>query len=268
VNSAPEELQLRVHGSPELPTLIYLPGIHGDWTLVSSFRHAVRDRVRIVEFTYPRTLTWSLEDYGRAVLNALAEHGITHGWLLGESFGSQVAWSIVRLASAGGEPFRADGVILAGGFARYPILLGVRVVRWLNARVSPRVMRAGLRLYVAYARLRHRRAPETLASLDEFIARRTEPDRHAILHRYGLILASDAGQTAATCRLPTFCLSGFVDPVVPWLFSIPAIRRACPGFRGSRIILNADHNVLGTAPRRAAEQILAWMSGVQQSFQK
>ena len=66
------ELQMRSHGEAERPTLIYLPGLHGDWTLVSSFRGALGNRVRFVEFTYPRTVTWSLEDHARAVLDKLA----------------------------------------------------------------------------------------------------------------------------------------------------------------------------------------------------
>ena len=51
-----EELQLRIHGEASLPTLIYLPGLHGDWTLIGGFRHALGGRVRFVEVTYPRTL--------------------------------------------------------------------------------------------------------------------------------------------------------------------------------------------------------------------
>src|SRR6516165_665918 len=89
-----ELLELRVHGPSSLPTLIYLPGLHGDWTLVGSFRRALRGRVRFVETTYPRTLTWSLEDYAAAIESALASQGITGGWLLGESFGSQLIWPI------------------------------------------------------------------------------------------------------------------------------------------------------------------------------
>ena len=60
-----EKLEMRTYGDASLPTLIYLPGLHGDWTLVGSFRHALGGRVRFVEFTYPRTLTWSLEDYAK-----------------------------------------------------------------------------------------------------------------------------------------------------------------------------------------------------------
>ena len=52
---APDRLQTRVYGDPSRRTLIYLPGLHGDWTLVGSFRKALGGRVRFVEITYPRT---------------------------------------------------------------------------------------------------------------------------------------------------------------------------------------------------------------------
>src|SRR6185503_14871092 len=89
-------LQMRVHGDASLPTLVYLPGLHGDWTLVSSFRAAIAGKVRFVEFTYPRTTTWSLDDYAREIEERLLAHGIERGWLLGESFGSLPAWQVVK----------------------------------------------------------------------------------------------------------------------------------------------------------------------------
>src|ERR1035438_3914147 len=95
-----EKLQLRVHGDDSLPTLIYLPGLHGDWTLVGGFLQALDGRVRFVEITYPRTLVWSLEDYAAAIETALAQNGIASGWLLGESFGSQPDRKSTRLNSS------------------------------------------------------------------------------------------------------------------------------------------------------------------------
>src|SRR2546429_4730066 len=95
-----DELQIRVHGDALLPTLVYLPGMHGDWTLVSSFRAAIRGRARFVELTYPRTTGWSLDQYAAAVKEALHAQNISHGWLLAESFSSQVAWVIL----SGKEP--------------------------------------------------------------------------------------------------------------------------------------------------------------------
>src|SRR4051812_27835171 len=110
------DMQIRVHGTADEPTLIYLPGLHGDWTLVSSFRAAVKGRVRFVELTYPRTLTWSLEDHADAILGALRTHGIHEGWILAESFGSVLGWALIE------KGFAAQGVILAGGFVRYPFM--------------------------------------------------------------------------------------------------------------------------------------------------
>src|SRR5882724_284489 len=109
-----EELKMRVHGDASLPTLVYLPGMHGDWTLVSSFRAAVAGKVRFVEFAYPRTERLSLDDLAAAIEEALLANGIESGWLLGESFGSQPAWALL----AKGRGFQAHGLILAGGFVR------------------------------------------------------------------------------------------------------------------------------------------------------
>ena len=119
-----EELQIRIHGAAALPTLIYLPGLHGDWTLVGGFRRQLTGRVRFVEFTYPRTLTWTLDDYAAAVEKALAENGITGGWLLGESYGSQIVWALIAR-----NTFPAQGIILAGGFVRHPSHRGMRLMQ-------------------------------------------------------------------------------------------------------------------------------------------
>ena len=126
-----EKLEMRVHGDAALPTLVYLPGLHGDWTLVGSFRHALGGRVRFVEMTYPRTLTWSLEDYAQAIETALAERGIVRGWLVGESFGSQVLWSLVARGR-----FQVEAVILAGGFIRHPMRWGVRLAERIGGGIS------------------------------------------------------------------------------------------------------------------------------------
>src|SRR5262249_11813976 len=90
-----EELQIRIWGDATLPTLVYLPGLHGDWSLVTSFRVALAGRVRFVEITYPRSLTWSFDDYADAIQTALSDNGVRQGWLLAESFGSQPAWYLV-----------------------------------------------------------------------------------------------------------------------------------------------------------------------------
>jgi pimeloyl-ACP methyl ester carboxylesterase len=249
-----EELQLRIHGDASLPTLIYLPGLHGDWTLVSAFRHAIADKVRFVEVTYPRTLTWSLDDYATAVETTLAKNDVRTGWLLGESFSSQVVWTML----AHGK-FAARGIILAGGFAKYPMHRAIRIAEKITAHISSRVLVWIIFGYARVARFRYRHSPETLASLDEFIVRRTELDRRAAQHRLHLIAQNDPRPIAVQARLPVFGLSGFFDPIVPWPRVRRWLRKNCPGLRDYRVIARADHNVLGTAPDQAAKQVLRWI---------
>ncbi len=353
-----DKLKMRIHGDSSLPTLIYLPGMHGDWTLVSSFRAAMTGRVRFVEFTYPRTTNWPLDDYGRAIEEQLLANGIGHGWLLGESFGSQPAWQIVKRflersgegnesnsagnlstncplsaslspAGSGGEggrrpgegerswsqckreggrrlsvnrspspppqlPFtrgtvqpaplpsreRAEagsfgnnraagpvfqplGLVLAGGFVRHPVIWAVRLAKRVSGAIPLRLVKLLCVGYARYARFRHRRAPETYASIGEFVANRTvEADRNAIVHRYTLIADNDLRPVARAARLPVYYLAGLVDPLVPWYYVRWWLRRNCPAYCGGKTVWRADHNVLGTAPRASAELIFQWMNRV------
>lgn len=256
-----ETLQIRIHGDASLPTLVYLPGIHGDWTLVSSFRERLKGKVRFVEFTYPRTLEWSLEDYAGQVLDQLAANGIDEGVLIGESFGSQVAWPILRRSWESPEVtrFRPSMLILAGGFVRYPYmaLVGFAQAVW---KVLPAwAIRAFFYSYAVFARWRHRHAPETAAAIHEFVERRTPLDQQAIDHRFRLIRSADWRGVARRTELPVYQLTGLIDPVV----FFPPVRTwlagNCPGYRGTRILRGADHNVLGTAPTFAAAEVWEWV---------
>jgi pimeloyl-ACP methyl ester carboxylesterase len=249
-----ESLQIRVHGNNTGPTLIYLPGIHGDWTLVRSFREAVKKRVRFVEITYPRTLTWSLDDYAAGVEGELARQGITGGWLLGESFSSQVVWAI----AARGK-FQANGIILAGGFVRYPIMGAVKVAEFLMPRIPLAALRLMGKGYRTFARWRYKHSPQTLENIDEFVARRTKLDWEAMIHRLGLIKGYDPRDVARKLTIPLYALTGLMDPVVPWVGVRPWLQRNCPGFRAARIVRKADHVVLGTAPHDSVAQVLQWM---------
>ena len=288
-----DELQLRIYGDASLPvlrsntaeggpTLIYLPGLHGDWTLIGGFRHALGGRVRFVEVTYPRTLTWSLDDYAAAIEIALAKDGITGGWLLGESFGSQPLWALVGrnsgtgvspvcfrknetvgvMDSRAGRPYhlQIQGVILAGGFVKHPLRRAVRLAENITGRISNALFIRMVFGYARIARFRYRRSPETLANLQEFIARRTELDRGAAQHRLHLIAENDPRPIARRTKLPIFGLSGVLDPIVPWPWVRLWLRKNCPALRDYKVVRRADHNVLSTAPKEAAEQVLEWMN--------
>ena len=254
------QLQARVHGGPEKPTLLYFPGLHGDWTLVTSFRVAIQERVRFVEFTYPRTETWSLRDHAEAIFAALEKHNIKEGWILAESFGSVLGWAVLEVAAERG--LVVHGIILAGGFVQYPIMPLVGFVQHINQRVPMWILRAFCGVYARYAKFRHRHAPETFAAVNEFLRRRIEPpDRKAICYRYTLIRQSDARKLAIGAKVPIYQLCGFFDPVVPWPLVRRWLKKQCHNCREWKLFWSADHNVLGTAPKAAAEQVLMWMGG-------
>jgi pimeloyl-ACP methyl ester carboxylesterase len=250
-----EKLEIRIHGSPALPTLIYLPGVHGNWMLIGGFRRALNGRVRFVEISYPATLTWSLDEHASAVEAALAENGIAEGWLLGESFSSQVVWSMLSR-----NKFPVAGLVLAGGFVRHPWRWAVRLAQRFFSDLSFFVLS---RLFCVYAWLtpfRFRRSPETFQEIQKFIAGLTRKDFQSFKHRLDLIIQNDPCLIARQVNVPIYALTGLFDPVVPWFPVRRWLRKNCRALREYRIISRADHNVLGTAPDAAAEQILKWMS--------
>ena len=249
-----EKIELRIYGDASLPALVYLPGLHGDWTLIGGLRAAVAGRVRFVEMTYPRTLTWSLDNYAAAIEEALLQHGISSGWLLGESFGSQPLWAIVARGK-----FQAQGIILAGGFVRYPNLGFMRLLEKMPGDIITRLF---VRVIFGYAKIvwiRYRHSPETLATLNEFIARRTPEDRHAAVHRLHLVVGNDPRETAMKTKVPVYAISGILDPIVPWPQVRHWLRKKCPALRDYKIV-RSDHNVLNTGRAEAVKQILRWMA--------
>ena len=252
-------LEIRVHGEPDQTTLIYLPGLHGDWTLVSRFRAQAIERYRFVEFTYPRTLCWTLEDYAREVLGALEANDVRSGWLIGESFGSQVMWEILRLVNL--KPtFEFQGAVLAGGFVKYPVPGLVAIGIALFSKASTRDVQVFLKLFIAYARFRFRHSHETLVRLDEFISRRTDVDVSAMVHRMRLLNENDPRAIASEVKnVPVYQLSGFWDPIVFQPLVRHWLEIHCPGFRGSHTIFSADHTLLATEPAAAFAQIAHWI---------
>jgi pimeloyl-ACP methyl ester carboxylesterase len=249
-----ESLQLQIYGQPEQPTLIYLPGTHGDWTLIPSFRTALNSRVRFVVVTYPRTLDWSVEDYAMGVEAELTAQGITGGWLLGESFGSQVVWPMVARGK-----FHAQGVILAGGFARHPFPWAARFADWICAVIPLWMLKWGMFGYAKAARFRYRNSPETRAGIAEFLARRTDLDRRAACHRLRLVAENDPRALARAVKVSIYALTGAMDPIVPWPWARRWLKRNCPALREYRVVWGADHNVLSTAAKTSADQVVTWM---------
>jgi len=249
-----EDIQIRIHGDASLPTLVYLPGLHGDWTLVGRFRQALAGRLRFVEITYPRTLTWTLEDYAAAVEKVLAEHGVQRAWLLGESFSSQVVWPLLSR-----KQLEIEGIILAGGFVRHPVIWGVRMAERLTGSLSLGLITRILFGYARLVRVRYRGSPELLQNIQEFIDRRTPLDLQAAQHRLHLLARNDPCAIARQTTVPVYAITGLFDPIVPWIWVRRWLRNNCSALREYKVIRSADHNVLGTAAEISANQVVHWI---------
>jgi pimeloyl-ACP methyl ester carboxylesterase len=254
----PHELRIRIHGPASSPTIVYLPGLHGDWTLIGSFRKVIGKRVRFIEVGYPDTLTWSLEEHAVALENALRDQGVSRAWLLGESFGSQVAWALISR-----HCFPIDGLILAGGFVRHPAPWAANLSAWFGTWIPIALTRTLLRGYARLARWRFRRHPETADCIWKYVDAFTENRRKALVHRLRLVAQNDFRIAARQMDQPVFALSGFWDPVVAWVPVRAWLKRNCPSLGDYKILRRADHNVLGTGADAAAKLVLRWMRAEQ-----
>jgi len=258
---AEEVLQIRVHGSPELPTLIYLPGTHGDWSLIAGLRNRLLPGFCFVEFTYLRTTRWTLADYASHIRAALTAHHIRQGWLLGESFGSQIAWLLADVSPAG---FKCQGIILAGGFGRHPFPWGIDFAIWSCKKLitNEARMQQVMKSYTRWVRWFYEATVERETSVHDFIQRRTPEDGWAASHRLKLIRDNHPQALGFRFEVPVLSLSGFWDALVPWYLVTPWLKRHCPGYRESKLILSADHNVLFSAPTKSARTIREWLGRV------
>lgn len=251
----PETIEIRVEGATTLPTLIYLPGLHGDCTLITRLSQCLSGRMRLVAFTYPRTLFWNLEDYAGAVEAALAAQGIRQGWVLGESFGSQIVWPLLDRGR-----LEVQGVILAGGFVKHPVRWMVRPVKGLCRWSLLRWFVPAYRVYSNLVRGSGLGGEVERDMVEAFLVRRTELDLAAARHRLDLIADNDPRELARQTRIPVYGLTGGLDPIVPWPLVRHWLRRQCPALRDYRVIPFSDHNVLNMAAEPAARYILAWMA--------
>lgn len=244
-------VEVRVHAG-EGPALVYLPGLHGDWGLVGQFRRELGPGPRFVEFAYPKARV-PLEELAAGVRAALEREGVADAWLLGQSFGSQVAWEVLR------QGYSARGVILAGGFVKHPWPWGVALMRAVMGGVPASVIKPVYSAYSAACNALARRDAAFAREIMDFAARRGEPEWRAAAWRLNLIAASDPRPVARRATIPVHYLGGGVDPLVPWPLVTRWLRRECPGYAGEAILPFADHNILGSRPRESAALVRRWV---------
>jgi pimeloyl-ACP methyl ester carboxylesterase len=258
--------QLRETTMGEQSTLIYLPGLHGDDTLLRGFRRELSGKAELICFGYPResSMNWTFDDYARELDEFLGSQKSGHGWIIAESFGSQVAWAWLarRMGSSLRSGWVCDGVILVGGFVSHPWPRMAAYAERFLGRTSDRKARAFLGVYETFSRIRHRGDPRQAAGIAEFVRERMVPgDRDRLRHRIRLMLSADWRATARQTALPVWYVSGFWDLLVPWSPVRRWLKRECPGYKGFRMMWGSDHAVLYSQPVAVARWILERIRG-------
>lgn len=243
-------------GRQEARDLLYLPGLHGDSTLVGGFREATRDLGRFLEVGYPRDGGDDPSSLGAAVAERLDGHVDRPVWIVAESYGSLVAWELLRRRA---DWPRGSRLLVAGGFVRHPWPAGVQIARSVGL-ATPRPLRGFLidlhrwtlgRLAPGF--------PDRPAAWRRFRDARLVPgDAEAMGRRLAAIGTADARDVAGAVTLPVHHASGLWDPVVPWGAVRRDLRRGCPGYRGTRLFLRSDHALLVAEPEAVAGWMATW----------
>lgn len=236
------------------PPLVYLPGVHGDWTAQGRARPILSRDFHLIETAYPRIETWSIDDFAAALKDLLDSLGIESTHLVGESFGSLVAW---KFGIA--HPERVRSFTLVGGFARPP-RLGVAAAAASALRVIPTSMlESAIDLYVAgKSALGQQR--DSFADLGAYPAARTERGQRAVANRMRIIQKTDFRDQLEMVRFPVRYVGGARDIVVPVRREIATLDTHLPphcDFQ-SELVAGAPHTLIASHPEETAEYISRW----------
>ena len=241
-------------GDPSGPTIIYLPGVHGDWTAQSRARPLLSRDFHLVETAYPRVDSWSIDDFAGALKDLLDGLGIESAHIVGESFGSLVGWQF-GIA----HPDRVRSYTLVGGFARSPRFRVAAAAAAALKSIPTGMLESAIDLYVAgkSALGEHRETFDTGA----YPATRTQRGLQATANRMSIIQRTDFRGLLHQVRFPVRYVGGARDIVVPVRREIATLIAHLPphcDFQ-SELLSGAAHNIIASHPRETVEQITRWV---------
>ncbi len=258
-----DRLSYRGKINRDKPAVLFLPGIHGDWTHLGRARPLLSQSLNLVEIAYPRIADWEIEDFVRAVEAILDEIKADQVHVVAESFGSLVGWELTLR-----QPRRVKSLTLVGGFVQPPGVPKVGLARWgLSALPTP-IFESGIDLYTVL-RGRNRRkkpaSPQKAESVESngvlYPASRTRKGRLALVNRLRLIQSSDYRGRLSEVRVPVRYVGGDWDWIVPVKREIGTLASILPGecrFE-SHLIPRAPHVIISSHPEPTAERIIGWV---------
>lgn len=241
-------------GDPNAPPILYLPGVHGDWTPQVRARPILTRDFHFVETAYPRIENWSIDDYARALKELLDGLGIESAHIVGESFGSLVAWQF-GIAN----PERVRSFTLVGGFSRPPRFRLATAAAAALKSLPTKLLESAIDLYIAgkAAVGEHRETFESGA----YPATRTRRGRRATANRMTIIQESEFRDQLKEIQFPVRYLGGARDILVPVRREIATLLAHLPphcDFQ-SELVAGAPHAVIASHPEQTVEHISRWV---------
>lgn len=247
-------------GDPDSPPILYLPGVHGDWTPQTRTRNIVSNDFHFVETAYPRVASWSIDDYAQALNDLLNQLGIESAHIVGESFGSLVGWQFGI-----SEPKRVRSFTLVGGFSQPPRFRVAGAAAMALKTLPTTVLESAIDFYVARksAMGQHR---ETFDS-GAYPATRSDQGRQATARRMAIIQASEFRDRLGEIAFPVRYLAGAHDIVVPVRREIATLLSNLPPAADfqSELIPKGQHSIVSSHPAETAENIMRWVREIEQN---
>lgn len=254
-------VQIEVHEtSTKENVIIILPGLHGDCSHLTSFLQEFNtSQVITVKYLSSKRNKNTIEEYADSLFCALSIINAREGFIIAESFGSQVAWRFLELLKKNTAPFtfQVKALILAGGFLSHPFPRLVRLFSYLYGKARVSWLNLAFRAYFGFVSKATgaKKLPNTF-----FEERSSLQDQKALISRMEL-MQNDFRKIAENIRCNVYLLVGFWDVIaVPWPLNYFYLNKYCPKFEAKwDYCFWGDHAVLYSEPKKSASIIKNWI---------
>ena len=264
-----DQLQGMVHqesGERDGPPAIFLPGVHGDWTLLKRARPILADKLRLIEITYPRAGSWNLGEFSRALEDLMDVLELDSAHLIAESFGSLIGWQFGLEC-----PSRVRSMVLVGGFCQPPGPQRIGLAKTALSLLPSFILEKGIDLYTSRRAFYLDFAYSDLGGMPiPYFATRSARGRRATVNRLSIIERADFRPHLNRIRFPIRYVGGANDQVVPVRREVETLKRRLPaecGFQ-SHVIPGGRHAILASHPEPSARRIVDWVVQSDSQFQR
>ncbi|MGI9334915.1 MAG: alpha/beta fold hydrolase [Gammaproteobacteria bacterium] len=259
-----DELVYQISGPEDAPAIAYLPGVHGDWTPNEAARAHLSSEARLLEVAYPHREDWTLGDFVASLVRLFDRLDIGSAHLVGESFGSLVAWE-----AGFTQPGRVNSLLLVGGFVQPPPYGVATSAKWFLRGLPTPALELGIDTYVRYKSRKGERRLARSPGVSPYAASRTRGGKRATASRMAIIERSDVRERLRRVSHPVRYIGGGSDLVIPVTRELETLSKYLPahtGFEG-HLIDRAPHAIIASHPEKTARALVGWVNEIEQSRQ-